>query len=257
MKYQLSIHTVDDRIIRILHVNDGTLQQVPVFYMHDGQNLFDNKTAAYGVSWGLIQEWKKHHLPPMVVVGIDCRPGEDRLNDYSPFINTELQEETEWVHGPVGGQGDAYLEWIVNRLKPWVEEHFPVSKDPFHTAIGGSSMGGFISTYALIKYPHVFTRAACLSNAYWFADKELLKAIKKATVNHIQKLVIDIGTAEAGIEKSTQRYIETNRKVVKAFHQKGLTDQQLRYQEIEGAKHHESAWRKRIADIIKFIFDLS
>lgn len=254
MKYDLIHTTFEGRTLHILVVSNGKKEKLPVLYMQDGQNLFDDQSAAFGVSWGLIEEWKKHSLPPIVIIGIDCRPGMERLDDYCPYENPYLIGKYDWITRPVGGQGDAYLEWIVTRLKPFIESQYPVDSRKEFTGIAGSSMGGYIATYAIIKYPHIFTRAAGLSNAYWFAFDPLLEAIKQSEVDHIKRLYIDCGTFEEGMEKSSSRYVDTNRKVADLFQTKGLNEQ-LMFREITGGIHHESAWRQRIADIVKFIFD--
>ena len=38
-------------------------------------------------------------------------------------------------------------------------------------------MGGHISLYATLMYPHVFKNAICLSNAFWISEKDLVKFI--------------------------------------------------------------------------------
>lgn len=255
MNYSLQIVNFENRTLRIFIATNGESKKLPVLYMQDGQNLFEDATASFGVSWGFIETWKQFTLPPMVVVGIDCRPGMERLDDYCPYENSNLVGHFDWITRKVGGNGDAYLDWVVNHLKPFIDKTYPVDPSLEKTAIGGSSMGGYIATYALLKYPKVFSRAAGLSNAFWFAVEPLVNTISKSSINHIQRLYLDIGTKEEGIEKSSDRYLQTNRQVAAAFNKLGLGDR-LKYQEVPGAIHNEAAWRKRLPEVIKFIFEI-
>jgi enterochelin esterase-like enzyme len=60
----------------------------PVFYLNDGQNLFDPATAYIGVDWQadeaadrLIRDGK---IPPLIIVGID-NAQKDRPKEYLPY----------------------------------------------------------------------------------------------------------------------------------------------------------------------------
>lgn len=64
-------------------------KRFPVLYMHDGQNLFDRETSAYGHIWQahevVEQLIRNHVLEGLIIVGIDHGPGHERLNEYSPW----------------------------------------------------------------------------------------------------------------------------------------------------------------------------
>ena len=59
-------------------------------------------------------------------------------------------------HGEV--RSDRYLRFLVEELKPYIDENFPVLNDRDNTFVMGSSMGGLISIYAISEYPEVFGR---------------------------------------------------------------------------------------------------
>lgn len=239
----------------MLPFNYDESKSYPVLYMHDGQNLYYDKDASYGHSWRFIDNFKEHNLPEIIVVGIDCAPGLYRLDEYSPWINTTLKDtRKEMVNRDVGGQGDIYLDWLVNELKPWVDNEFSTKTESLYTAIGGSSMGGLISTYALFKYPNVFTRAAAVSNAYWFAEDEMIEFISKSNSDHVKYLYLDVGTKEIGIEDDNEIYINTNKSVYEALKAIGLSSDRLKFDLVEGGVHNEADWSKRVHTIINWIY---
>lgn len=135
----------------------------PVLYMQDGQNLFNQQTAAFHTEWG-IDECLDTLAPQLhkecIVVGID-NDSTKRLNEYNPYDNDKYGK----------GEGKQYLDFVANTLKPFVDNNYRTLKDAKHTFIGGSSMGALISMYALVQYPNVFGGAAVFSPSFWIAPE--------------------------------------------------------------------------------------
>ncbi|MBU0763852.1 MAG: T9SS type A sorting domain-containing protein [Bacteroidetes bacterium] len=133
----------------------------PVLYMHDGQNLFDEVYAPYG-EWNVdasMEALQSAGRQPAIVVGID-HGGQERMNEYSPWFNP----------GYGGGDGEAYADFIVSTLKPFIDNNFRTIPDRENTGIMGSSMGGLISFYVALKYQDVFSMAGIFSPSFWFSD---------------------------------------------------------------------------------------
>ncbi|MBL7775051.1 MAG: alpha/beta hydrolase, partial [Saprospiraceae bacterium] len=87
-------------------------KRYPVLYMHDGQNLFDNNTSSFG-EWQVDEALNRLFNQGdygCIVVGID-NGGAKRLDEYSPWKNPEYG----------GGEGKAYLDFIVRTLKPHID----------------------------------------------------------------------------------------------------------------------------------------
>ncbi|MCB0570329.1 MAG: hypothetical protein KDC66_11220 [Phaeodactylibacter sp.] len=141
---------------------DTSAKDYPVLYMHDGQNVFDAATSFSG-EWevdeslnDLFDEGDKG----IIVVAVD-NGGAERLNEYSPWVNPSYG----------GGQGDAYVDFIVETLKPYIDENYRTLPGREATGIMGSSMGGLISLYAAIEHQDVFSKAGIFSAAFWFAGQ--------------------------------------------------------------------------------------
>lgn len=134
----------------------------PVLYMHDGQNLFDAYTSAFG-EWEVdesLNELFGNGDDGIIVVGID-NGGANRLNEYSPWVNPSYG----------GGEGDEYIAFIVENLKPYIDQNYRTRPQRDYTGIMGSSMGGLISLYAVIEYQDVFSKAGIFSASFWFSDE--------------------------------------------------------------------------------------
>ena len=146
-----------------------------VLYMHDGQNLFDDKTA-YAGEWGIDEtlDTLGATLPESIVVGID-NGGEKRMSEYSPGSEEFISAGT-YASRRIMQEGDAYIDFIVKTLKPYIEKKYRIKKGRRYRAIAGSSMGGLISFYAMLRYPKVFGAAGVFSPAFW-ASSQLMNAI--------------------------------------------------------------------------------
>ncbi len=153
------------RKVRILLPYDyhQTTAHFPVLYLQDGQNLFD-KHAPFG-NWAIdeklavLSEYNKGNL---IVVTIDHGETE-RINEYSPRENIKL--------GIGQDEGTKYLNFMCDTLKPYIDEHYRTKKEPEHTGVGGSSMGGLISLYAGIQHANVFGKLMIFSPSLWIYTK--------------------------------------------------------------------------------------
>ena len=137
-------------------------RRYPVLYMHDAQNLFDDATSNFG-EWGVdetLDDFARTRGFEAIVVGID-HGGEERIHELSPWTNPK--------YGPA--QGEQYMAFVVDTVKPWIDAHYRTQPGRASTAIVGSSLGALASHYALLRYPQVFGKAAIFSPSYLYAGE--------------------------------------------------------------------------------------
>jgi predicted alpha/beta superfamily hydrolase len=210
----------------------NTQQRYPVLYMHDGQNLFDPKTAAYGAAWEIGTTMDKliatGAIGPAIVVGIDNTG--DRIAEYTPCCDPK--------HG--GGKIDAYASFIVDTVKPWADAKLRTLKDREHTAIMGSSLGGIASVYIAQKYPQVFSSAGSVSGSFWWNEQMFIKQLPASPP---VRFYLDAGTSGDGLEDT--------RKMRDAMQAKGYD---LYYHEADGGSHNEKSWAARVHLPLTWLF---
>ena len=209
----------------------------PVVYMHDGQNLFDHAISFAG-EWGVDETMERiaHEGVEAVVVGVP-NMGVSRTAEYSPYRDERLG----------GGQGDAYLRFLTDTLKPLVDAQFRTQRECEHTGLAGSSMGGLISLYGFLRRPDVFGFAGVMSPSLWFAQGAIFQ-----DVHHLPswdgRIYLDTGTGEGrGQVKQTRLMVRMLRR--KTRHPR----LQLHYVEDRGARHNEEAWAGRFERAIKWL----
>lgn len=135
----------------------ATAKKYSVIYMHDAQNLFDAKTA-YSGEWN-VDEKLDSLKAQVIVVGIE-HGNEKRIDELTPFKNEKYG----------GGNADNYVDFIVKTLKPHIDATYRTKPKAKNTIIFGSSLGGLVSYYAILKYPEIFGKAGVFSPSFWFSN---------------------------------------------------------------------------------------
>lgn len=212
----------------------------PVIYMHDGQNLFDEASAFAG-------EWKvQENMQRLSELGIEAivvgipNMGEERCDEYSPFVDPR-------VGGGCGGRGDAYLAFVVETVKPLVDDTFRTKPSRESTGMVGSSMGGLITLYAYFRHSETFGFAGVMSPSLWFGEGAIFSYLEQAAYipGH---LYLDIGTAEG------QQAVENVQRLHALLVAKGYgPGETLLYVEDEGADHSETSWARRLRTALYFL----
>lgn len=226
-------------------------KRYPVLYMHDGQNVFEDEGSIGGTSLGLKDYLDQSGLE-IIVVGIDQNSvGDGRLNDYCPWPHGKLSEQILGYLSPAAGNGEAYVDFIVDELKPLIDRKYRTL--PNETAMAGISLGALISTYAACIYPHIFRKIAVLSTAYYRNQEAIEALIEESNLEEIEKFYMDIGTKEVPADpEASQLFIDLARKVYGLLSSKM---DNIRFEEIEDAEHHYRFFRERIPGVLSYLFD--
>lgn len=243
-----------------------------VLYMHDGQNLFDTKTAGYGMEWQIDETLdrliRERKVRPTIVVGIWSTP--KRLQEYVPSkaFNGLPAEYRQKVRALYGGDplSDGYLKFLVRELRPMINRRFNVKTDAADTAIMGSSMGSLISLYAIDEYPDVFGAAGMMST-HWplfmtpdgksVGDQEY-EVVSSAFERYLtpalpdprnHRLYFDHGSET--LDAVYARYQDrVDGVVARRGYRKWLDWMSLSY---PGEKHNEISWASRVAVPLQFL----
>lgn len=207
----------------------------PVLYMFDGHNVFFDKDATYGKSWGMLEYLCDNNVP-IIVAAVECNHSPDggRLREYSPFTFYNRHV------GHIEGHGQQTMEWLIKEFKPYVDKNYPTLRGRKHTFIAGSSMGGLMSLYAVTKYNHKFSRAACLSPSIWVESKQLDALLKETSLREETVIYMDYGSNEIKNHKNmAQRF----RRVSGILLEKGVY---LTSRIVPDGYHCEASWEKQI-----------
>ena len=211
-------------------------KKYPVIYMHDGQNLFDAKTSYVG-EWN-VDETLDSIRAQVIVIGIE-HGGENRIDELTPCKHPKYN----------GGNADAYLDFIVNTLKPEIDKKYRTKTNAQNTAIFGSSLGGLVSFYAALKYPNVFGKVGCFSPSFWFCRDDLNTLMEK-TEDFDTKIYFLCGDNEGDVDVvqdmvNVEKWVNTKRCECKKKNKNVI---------VKGGEHNEKLWRENFKKAYLWLF---
>lgn len=206
----------------------------PVMYMFDGHNLFSDAEATFGKSWGL-KDYLDCTDTHLIVAAVECNhEGNSRLSEYSPVDFTYKTGEK------IKGRGRKYMDWLVKEFKPYIDANFRTLKGRENTAIGGSSMGGLMTLYALAAYNGYFSRGAALSPSLWVGGGGVPEFISNGKFGKNTLLYMDYGSREFKNHGVQQRVFAT---ACKELIDKNVL---LTSRIVPDGTHSEASWEKQI-----------
>lgn len=254
---------VPARTIRVWTPEDyDPNKKYDVLYMHDGLALFDGKAMWHLQEWGVDEAMdsliRLGKIRPTIVVGIDNNE-KNRAGEYCPDDIAQYLPEGKPIYKSFKPTGNAYLRFIVEELKPYIDSAYSTYPEREHTWIMGSSCGGLISSYALCKYPNIFAGAACMSThctlTYFddqVPDKDRMKAYRTYLKEHLPA-----NSALLYMDKGDQTVDMTYDKAQKAINHtlraSGWDDAHFCYRYFPWKSHTENDWRSRLPEPLLFL----
>ena len=214
-------------------------KRYPVLYLHDGQNVFDDATA-YAGEWGVdetLNQLAAQGWLELIVVAID-NGEQHRMQEYSGWDNPRFGK----------AEGEAYINFIRNELKPYVDRHFRTLPEAADTGIMVSSMGGLISHYALFNRPGTFSKAGIFSPSYWYSEAVYAKTNMQVLPKQ-SRISLLVGTKEG------REMVSNTLKMADLLRSQGLANAQLSVKVVPEAEHNEAFWRSEFADAVLYLFN--
>lgn len=224
-------------------------RRYPVLYMHDGQNVFDAATAAFGVAWDAGTTADRliaaERLTPLVIVAIYNNA--DRMNEYAVDRDPAAQQ---------GGRGDLYGRFVLEEVKPFIDAQYRTLPGRATTAVAGSSMGGLVSLTMARDHADKFALCAALSPSLWWRKGQLLHELEsdRAWLRRL-RFWVDVGTREGPRRGALSPLIQRTRLLVQHFDAAGLLPgRDYYYQEVAAGEHNEAAWAARFDKVLLYFF---
>ena len=211
-------------------------KRYPVVYMHDAQNLFDNATSYVG-EWKVDEYLDELADKQSIIIGIE-HGNEKRKDELTPYPHD--------TYG--GGQGDAYITFIKNTLKPYVDLNYRTKTDASNTTIFGASLGGLISFYATVKYPEVFGKAGVFSASFWFSEK-IYELAESSDIPQSSKFFFLIG------ENEGDSMVPDQERMVALLKSKGVKPDQIQSHIIKDGEHNETLWSTNFGEAYLWLYN--
>jgi predicted alpha/beta superfamily hydrolase len=233
--------------------DENTEATYPVVYMHDGQNLWAAlPQLAFGGTWnvdsafdlaaenGSCSAWSTAEL---CTGDGDCAAG--RCVTFPEAIvigiGNTAQRVTEYT--PPGA--DAYLQLLVDELKPTVDAMLRTRPDVSSTAMAGSSLGGLVTAYAGVRQPRVFGRLAAMSPSSWWDGGEVINDVFQTPAAPDRPLLVYVDCGSGAVDDEVD-----TRALAAAYAAVGVPN---RYVVQDGGQHTELYWRQRFPGAMQYV----
>lgn len=224
-------------------------KRYPVLYMHDGQNIFSGAEGIFGGSWEVDLTAERliraRVIEEIIIVGIDNNS--ERSDEYCHVAPDKFSAgrmgltDYEKTKNP---KGIRYENFLIQTVKPYIDEHFRTLSDRENTALMGSSLGGLVTYFIGLRHPEVFGKLGIISPAFHWLDFNHLLQLSGQPL----KIWVDAGEGEG-------HYVENSRKVVRNLLAQGMkAGENLAYYQVPGAIHNETNWRERVHMPLIFLF---
>jgi predicted alpha/beta superfamily hydrolase len=214
-------------------------RRYPVIYLQDGQNIFDPSTSAFGTDWQVDETAdsmiRAGVVVPMIIVGV---------------YNTQ-ERNVEYIPSD---RGRLYREFLVKKLKPFIDSAYRTKPGTLHNFTGGSSAGGILAFMMVWEHPDVFSKAICMSPAFRLPGNpasgwNYVSIVKTDTKR--KKVFFYIDNGGPGLEQQLQPGVD---EMLKALSDKGYKHgRDFIYVSDPTALHNEHAWAKRFPFALKTV----
>ncbi len=220
----------------------------PVFYLNDGQNLFESSTSFNRVEWQVDETAgrliREGIVPPMIFVGID-NAGRERIREYMPHRSMSPML--------MRVRGRYYPNFLMKEVMPFMARTYRIAAGPENTGLGGSSLGALISLYTTIARPGLIGRLLLESPSLWASNRQMIRDSRNVR-QWPERVYLAMGTAEAGREDRDRSMVDDTRELAGILGRAGLDDKRRMLLIDHGATHHESAWARRFPHALAFLF---
>ncbi|MDH6672399.1 enterochelin esterase-like enzyme [Paenibacillus sp. LBL] len=211
----------ENRTLRIyLPPGYNEILSYPVVYCQDGEEFFNFGRIATWANQLILEEG----VEPFIIVGVE--------------VNTKVRTEE---YAPFGNRFDAYLSCFAEEIIPFIEQNYPVRREPSERVLAGDSLGGSVSVHLALRYPQLFTRIISLSGAFYEKSQDMIR--EEADLSWLDIYMI-VGLQEDNYTTDTGVYnfVELNRSTKALLEERGA---RISYLEKDG-RHLWGFWQKEL-----------
>lgn len=196
----------------------------PVVYCQDGEEFFNFGRIATHANQLILDEG----IDPFIIVGVE--------------VNTTIRTEE---YAPFGNRFEAYTSCFTEEIIPFIEQKYPVRREPGERILAGDSLGATVSLHLALKRPDLFAKIISLSGAYY---EPSLKLLAQETDLAALSLFMIVGLQEQNYttDTGTYNFVELNRKAKALLEERGA---KVTYLEKDG-KHLWGFWQQELPDAL-------
>jgi enterochelin esterase-like enzyme len=208
----------EERSLRVfLPPGYNELVSYPVIYCQDGEDFFNFGRIVTTMNRLIYDEG----VEPAIIVGVDVDKAV-RTSEYAPE----------------GSRFSAYCRFFAEELIPFLENKYPIRREPANRLLAGDSLGGTVSLHLALDYPSLFRKVISLSGAFLQTTQDRI-AIETDLSDLRVDMVIGLEETEVSTGRGSFDFLEANRTAKKLLVSRSC---QVHYEEKPG-KHLWGFWQ--------------
>lgn len=227
-------------------------ERLPVVYMTDGQNLFDEFPSPFG-TLGVVQTVEneiKTSGKGAVIVGVD-NGNQWRDNELTPASIGEVIKP-ESMDNFTKAEGEIFDNFLMDTVIPYIEENYPVKTDRENMSVCGCSSGGLQAFFAGMEHNDRFAYVGAFSPAFLlYSEDSLREYLLRKMTDNMPYLYIYSGAA--GFEKEIFPSVEM---MYDLLQEVGYPYDKMNEVILFENDHNEKAWREIFPDFLHTTLNL-
>ena len=255
-RQSINIHSVQlDRIVRVdLYFPPPPhwffRKRYSCLFFNDGQDMKMMKTEQT-----LERLFKAKAIKPFVLAAIHAG---DRMYEYGTADQPDYAGR--------GSKAGIYTAFIIKELLPLLQQRYGV--DSKRHAIAGCSLGGLSAFDIAWNHSDIFSQVGIFSGSLWWrsapfriqapdADRIAHDMVWSAKKQKALRFWLEAGTRDETNDRNNNGVIDAiddTLDLISALKEKGYTDQDIRYVEVEGGEHNPQTWGEVLPDFLKWGF---
>jgi len=191
---------------------------------------------------------RQGQVRPTLVLALHA---ENRLQEYGVAGNPDYLQR--------GAVATEYAAFVVKEMLPYIQAHFPVSKDPNDRVIAGCSLGGLSAFDIAWNHANQFGKVGVFSGSFWWRKKALNAGYTDADriAHHMVRVSkpgrklefwFEAGTEDEKSDRNNNGIIDAiddTLDLITELVLKGYElNKQITYLEVKGGKHDLPTWSK-------------
>ncbi len=242
--YEFAMQSAQGKAYKIfVAVPDGKppAEGFPVLYLLDGNAYFIAAASAMKEQSTFAA---LSGIQPLIVVGVGY-PGQYSLNrerrsfDFLPPAQGSSTGQFAALGASPGG-ADAFLDFLVNELRPALAARYPI--DLSRQSLAGHSLGGYFALHALLHRPAAFRSYAAISPSIWWDDARLLKEAQSrlpslTNARPAVDLLLAVSPSEMAAYPERSAMMLSGARTMRTILAEAPQGVRMQYQELSGENH--------------------
>ena len=226
--------------------------EISLLLINDGQDLVSMQFE------NILEElYQRQEITPLLCVGIHCSA--DRKNEYGT-------EKTPDYKGR-GAKAASYSQFVLEEVLPFIRKTYNIFSCK-EKSFAGFSLGALSAMDIVWNYPHEFTKMGAFSGSFWWrqkaqdekdfdetVDRIMHRQVREGGYYHWLKFFFEVGTQDETADRNNNGIIDAiddTISLIEELKQKGYSNKDIRYLELQDGKHNVPTWARAFPDFLKW-----